>query len=67
MSISDELMWRWYTLLSFEKSLADIERMKAVGRRAAAIRATSRCDLARELVDRFHGAGARCGGDRALE
>src|SRR5688572_20450171 len=29
MSISDELMWRWYTLLSFEKSLADIERMKA--------------------------------------
>src|SRR6187551_2472972 len=30
MSISDELMWRWYTLLSFEKSLADIERMKGV-------------------------------------
>ena len=27
MSISDDLMWRWYTLLSFEKSLADIERM----------------------------------------
>ena len=24
MSISDDLMWRWYTLLSFEKSLADI-------------------------------------------
>ena len=57
MSISDELMWRWYTLLSFEKSLADIERMK----REVAVGANPRefkMELARELVDRFHGAGA---------
>src|SRR6186713_2285226 len=29
MSISDELMWRWYTLLSFRASLADIAAMRA--------------------------------------
>jgi len=57
MSISDELMWRWYTLLSFEKSLADIERMKAEVAGGANPR-EYKMDLARELVDRFHGAGA---------
>jgi tyrosyl-tRNA synthetase len=57
MSISDELMWRWFTLLSFEKSLADIARM----REAVAAGANPRdfkLELARELVDCFHGAGA---------
>lgn len=57
MSISDELMWRWYTLLSFEKSLADIERMKKVVAEGGNPR-DFKVDLARELVDRFHGAGA---------
>ncbi len=57
MSISDELMWRWYTLLSFEKSLADIERMKAAVANGGNPR-DFKVELARELVDRFHGAGA---------
>jgi tyrosyl-tRNA synthetase len=57
MSISDELMWRWYTLLSFEKSLADIERMKKAVAEGGNPR-DFKVDLARELVDRFHGAGA---------
>src|SRR3982751_3989727 len=57
MSISDELMWRWYTLLSFEKSLADIERMKKEVAAGANPR-EFKMDLARELVDRFHGPGA---------
>jgi len=57
MSISDELMWRWYTLLSFEKSLADIERMKKVVAEGGNPR-DFKVELARELVDRFHGAGA---------
>jgi tyrosyl-tRNA synthetase len=57
MSISDELMWRWYTLLSFEKSLADIERMKSDVAAGSNPR-EYKMDLARELVDRFHGAGA---------
>ena len=57
MSISDELMWRWFTLLSFDKSLADIGRM----REAVAAGANPRdfkIALGRELVDRFHGHGA---------
>ena len=57
MSISDELMWRWYTLLSFEKSLEDIERMKAVVAGGGNPR-DFKVDLARELVERFHGPGA---------
>jgi tyrosyl-tRNA synthetase len=57
MSISDDLMWRWYTLLSFEKSLADIERMKSDVAAGSNPR-EYKMDLARELVDRFHGAGA---------
>ncbi len=57
MSISDDLMWRWYTLLSFRASLADIERMRAevaVGGNPRDFKVA----LARELVDRFHGTGA---------
>jgi tyrosyl-tRNA synthetase len=57
MSISDELMWRWYTLLSFEKSLADIERMQSAVAAGGNPR-DFKVELARELVDRFHGAGA---------
>ena len=62
MSISDELMWRWFALLSFEKSLADIEQMKrdvAAGQNPRDFKV----QLAKELVDRFHGAGS---GDAAI-
>ena len=58
MSVSDELMWRYYELLSWEKSLADIARMK---REVAAGQANPRdfkVALARELVARFHDAAA---------
>jgi tyrosyl-tRNA synthetase len=57
MSISDELMWRWFTLLSFEKSLDDIVRMKAAVDQGGNPR-DFKVQLARELVDRFHGTGA---------
>ena len=57
MSISDDLMWRWFTLLSFEKSLADIEAMKAAVDGGANPR-DFKVQLGRELVDRFHGPGA---------
>jgi tyrosyl-tRNA synthetase len=63
MSVADDLMWRWFTLLSFEKSLEDIERMK----RDVAAGANPRdfkVQLARELVDRFHGQGA---GEAAIQ
>ena len=57
MSISDELMWRWFTLLSFEKSLDDIVRMKLAVDQGGNPR-DFKVQLARELVDRFHGTGA---------
>ena len=62
MSISDALMWRWYLLLSFRASLADIGRMQATVADGGNPR-DFKVELARELVDRFHGAGA---GDAAV-
>ena len=57
MSVPDDLMWRWFTLLSFQQSLADIERMKTAVAAGANPR-DFKVLLARELVERFHGAGA---------
>lgn len=62
MSISDDLMWRYYDLLSF-RPLADIEKLR--GKVAAGANPRDiKYLLAIEIVDRFHGAGA---GDRARD
>ncbi|EER59176.1 tyrosyl-tRNA synthetase [Acidovorax delafieldii 2AN] len=56
LSISDTLMWRWYTLLSF-KSLAEIEVLKAEvagGRNPK----DAKVLLAKEITARFHSAAA---------
>jgi tyrosyl-tRNA synthetase len=56
LSISDVLMWRWYTLLSF-KSMADIEALKAEvagGRNPK----DAKVMLAKEITTRFHNAAA---------
>lgn len=56
MSISDELMWRWFMLLSF-RPLAEIEALKAqaqAGRNPRDIK----FELAHELVSRFHDSAA---------
>ena len=56
LSISDVLMWRWYTLLSF-KSLAEIEALKAevaAGRNPK----DAKVMLAKEITARFHNAAA---------
>ncbi len=56
MSISDELMWRYFELLSF-RPMSEIEGFKAEiegGRNPRDIKFL----LGEELVDRFHGAGA---------
>ncbi len=56
LSISDELMWRWYTLLSF-RSMAEIEALKqevAGGRNPK----DAKVLLAKEITARFHSAGA---------
>ena len=56
LSISDELMWRWYPLLSFQ-SLAGIEKLQAevaAGRNPK----EAKVMLAREITTRFHSAQA---------
>ena len=56
LSISDTLMWRYYTLLSF-RSEAEIARLKAevdAGRNPK----DAKVLLAREITARFHGAAA---------
>ncbi len=56
LSISDVLMWRWYTLLSF-KSIAEIDALKkevAEGRNPK----DAKVMLAKEITTRFHSAAA---------
>jgi tyrosyl-tRNA synthetase len=56
LSISDTLMWRWFTLLSF-KSLAEIEALKKDvegGRNPK----DAKVMLAKEITTRFHSAAA---------
>ena len=56
LSISDTLMWDWYTLLSF-RSLADIAALKdevAAGRNPK----DAKVALAKEITARFHSAAA---------
>lgn len=56
MSISDTMMWRYFTLLSF-RSLDEIAALQAeceAGRNPR----DAKVMLASELVDRFHGSGA---------
>ncbi|WP_019916448.1 tyrosine--tRNA ligase [Methyloversatilis discipulorum] len=56
MSVSDELMWRYYELLSF-RGLDEIEGLRAevsAGRNPRDVKVM----LAQELVGRFHGAAA---------
>jgi tyrosyl-tRNA synthetase len=56
MSISDELMWRYYDLLSF-KSLQEIRAYKASVQAGANPRDV-KMELAAEIVTRFHSASA---------
>ena len=60
MSVSDELMWRWFELLSFlpEEQIRDLQKEMKDGKNPRDIKFI----LAEELVDRFHevGDGKKC-------
>jgi tyrosyl-tRNA synthetase len=58
MKIGDELMWRWFELLSFDVSMDDIERMKGEIASGALNPRDAKLRLARELTTRFHDAAA---------
>ena len=55
MRISDDLMWRYFELLSFAKSLGDIAQMKREVVTGVANPRDFKMALANELVERFHG------------
>jgi len=57
LSISDELMWNWYELLS-DKSLEEIEELQKGVKEGKLHPKKVKEDLAIEIVDRFHGEGA---------
>jgi tyrosyl-tRNA synthetase len=56
LSISDELMWRWYTLLSFQslEAIAQLKTEVAQGRNPK----EAKVALAKEITARFHSAAA---------
>ena len=57
LSITDELMWRYFELLS-SKSLKEIEEIKNGVENGTMHPKKVKEDLASEIVDRFHGVGA---------
>lgn len=58
MKIGDELMWRWFELLSFEVSLEEMARMKVDVASGVLNPRDAKLRLARELATRFHDAAA---------
>jgi tyrosyl-tRNA synthetase len=58
LKIGDELMWRWFELLSFEVSLDELASMQRDVASGALNPRDAKLRLARELATRFHGAAA---------
>ena len=58
MKIGDELMWRWFELLSFDVSLDALTRMKREIAEGTLNPRDAKLRLARELTTRFHDAAA---------
>jgi tyrosyl-tRNA synthetase len=58
MRLSDDMMWRYFELLSFEKSLADLKDLKDAVLHGRKNPRDLKMELAREIASRFHGAGA---------
>ena len=64
MSVSDDLMWRWFELLSFRPldEIAALKKQAAEGRNPRDIK----FELARELVARFHDEAAALAAQEAF-
>jgi tyrosyl-tRNA synthetase len=58
LKIGDDLMWRWFELLSFEVSLDELAQMQRDVASGALNPRDAKLRLARELAARFHGAAA---------
>lgn len=58
MSISDDLMWKYFDLLSLEKSLDEIKEMRQLASAGEENPKNFKIELAQELVTRFHSRNA---------
>ncbi len=58
MSISDDLMWRYFELLSFRVSVAQLRELRVAVLQGGKNPRDLKLDLAAELVERFYGAPA---------
>ncbi|MEO7067755.1 MAG: tyrosine--tRNA ligase [Rhodanobacter sp.] len=58
MRVGDDLMWRWFELLSFDVSLVQLAQMKQEVASGILNPRDAKLTLARELTTRFHGAAA---------
>ena len=58
MSISDGLMWRYFELLSLNRSQEEIAAMKQKADEGAENPKNYKVELAQEIVERFHGKQA---------
>jgi tyrosyl-tRNA synthetase len=58
LKIGDELMWRWFELLSFDVSLDELAQMKRDVANGQLNPRDAKLRLARELATRFHNAEA---------
>jgi tyrosyl-tRNA synthetase len=67
MSISDELMWRYYKLLSFKRSSEELDVMREQAAQGVANPRDLKVRLALELVARFHGEQAAREAQRDFE
>ncbi len=64
MSISDALMWRYFELLSFQKTLNDIKKMQQDALQGKANPRDFKIELALEITERFH---TKSEAEKALE
>ncbi len=64
MSISDDLMWRYFELLSLKKTMTDINHMRQEVKKGVANPRDFKVGLALEIVERFHSKAAA---ENALE
>ena len=58
MSISDDLMWRYFDLLSLERSSGEIKKMRQLASAGEENPKNYKAELAQELVARFHSRNA---------
>ena len=67
MSISDELMWRYFELLSLDKTVGELAQMRERAGSGEVNPRSYKVELAKELVTRFHDRPAANGAEEAFE